>query len=279
MTRTVADAAILLGALVGADPDDPATRNALQRGERDYTKYLDPNGLKGARIGVPRKAMFNQNPHADRVAADAIDVLKRLGAVIVDPADLPAPEKFGKSELEVLLHEFKADLNRYLAGLGPQAPARTLKDLIAFNDQHKEREMPFFGQEIFVQALEKGPLTDPKYKAALATCHQWSRTMGIDAVMTKYKLDAFIAPTASPATLIDLVNGDYGPGGASGFPAVAGYPHVTVPGGFVFGLPVGVSFFGRAFSEAKLIRYAYAFEQATHHRRPPRFLPTAALDR
>ncbi len=279
MARTVTDAAILLGALVGADPDDAITRNALQKGVRDYAKSLDPNGLKGARIGVPRKAMFNQSPHGDRVAGEAIDVLKRLGAIIVDPADLPSPDKFGKSELEVLLYEFKADLNAYLAGLGPKAPARTLKDLIAFNDQHKDREMPYFGQEIFVQAQEKGPLTDAKYKTALSTCRQWSRTLGIDAVMTKYRLDAFIAPTSSPATLIDLVNGDYGPGGASSFAAVAGYPHITLPGGFAFGLPVGVSFFGRAFSEAKLIRFAYAFEQATKHRRPPRFLPTADLGR
>jgi amidase len=278
MARTVADAAILLGVLAGADPDDRITSAASRKGESDYTKYLDPDGLKGARIGVPRKAMFKQNMHADRVAEEAIDVLKRLGAVIVDPADLPSPDKFGKSEFEVLLYEFKADLNGYLAGLGPKAPARTLKDLIAFNEQHKDREMPFFGQEIFAQAEEKGPLTEAKYKTALATCRQWSRTLGIDAVMTKFRLDAFIAPTSSPATLIDLVNGDYGPGGSSSFAAVAGYPHITLPGGFAFGLPVGISFFGRAFSEAKLIRFAYAFEQATKHRRAPKFLPTTRME-
>jgi amidase len=277
MARTVTDAAILLGALVGRDPDDAVTSVASSKGEADYTRHLDPDGLKGARIGVPRKAMYGQNPHADRVAADAIDVLKRLGAVIVDPADLPSPDKFGKSEFDVLLYEFKADLNTYLASLGPTAPARTLKDLVAFNEQHKDREMPYFGQEIFLQAQEKGPLTDAKYKTALAVCRQWSRTLGIDAVIRKHRLDAFVAPTSSPATLIDLVNGDYGPGGSSSFPAVAGYPHITLPGGYAFGLPVGISFFGGAFSEAKLIRYAFAFEQATKQRRAPRFLPTAAL--
>jgi amidase len=277
MARTVADAAILLGALVGPDPDDRVTAVANKKGEPDYTRFLDLDGLKGARIGIPRKAMYGQNPPADRITEGAIEVLRRLGAVIVDPADLPSPDKFGKSEFDVLLYEFKADLNAYLAGLGPKAPARTLKDLIAFNEQHKDREMPYFGQEIFVQAQEKGPLTEAKYKNALATCRQWTRTLGIDAVMTKHRLDAFFAPTSSPATLIDLVNGDYGPGGSSSFAAVAGYPHITLPGGFVFGLPVGVSFFGRPFSEPKLIRFAYAFEQATRHRRAPKFLPTATL--
>lgn len=278
MARTVADAAILLGALVGADPDDPLTKGALQRGQRDYTKYLDPNGLKGVRIGVPRKAMFRQSVHADRVAEEAIAVLKQLGAVVVDPADLPSADSFQDSEFDVLLYEFKHDLNRHLAGLGPSAPARTLRDLIAFNEQHKDREMPYFGQEIFLLAEAKGPLTDPKYKAALANNHHRARTAGIDAVMAKYRLDAFFAPTSGPAGLIDLVNGDYGAGGSSSYPAVAGYPHITVPGGFAFGLPVGVSFFGRAFSEPTLIRLAYAFEQATKHRRAPRFLPTAGLE-
>jgi amidase len=172
MARTVADAAVLLGALVGPDPADPATRNALVKGHRDYTKFLDPNGLKGARIGVPRKTMFKQSDLADRIAGEAIDVLRRLGAVIVDPADLPSPRKFGDSEFEVLLYEFKADLNKYLAGLGPQAPAHSLKDLIAFNEKNRDREMPYFGQEIFLQAEAKGPLTEQKYRAALATCRR-----------------------------------------------------------------------------------------------------------
>jgi amidase len=277
MTRTVTDAAILLGALVGADPDDPVTKAGAEKGRRDYTAFLDANALRGARIGVPRKACFGMSVHADRVADEAIVVLRKLGAVIVDPADLPSPSEVSDSEFEVLLYEFKADLNAYLAGLGPNAPAHSLQDLIAFNDRHKDREMPYFGQEIFLRAEKAGPLTDPKYKTALANGHRWTRTLGIDAVAAKYRLDAFIAPTSGPASLTDLVNGDYGPNGCSTIPAVAGYPHITLPAGFAFGLPVGVSFFGPAFSEGKLLGCAFAFEQATKHRRPPRFLPTAEL--
>jgi amidase len=275
MARTVADAAILLSALVGADPDDEITRAAQRNAAADYTRFLDPDGLKGARIGVPRKAMFGQNVHADRVAGEAIDVLKRLGATVVDPADLPSPSGFGDSELEVLLYELKADLNKYLAGLAGRAHVRTLLDIIAFNQQNRDREMPYFGQELFEQAQEKGPLTDPKYRKALAACRHHARTLGIDAVMKAHRLDAFVAPTSGPATLTDLVNGDYGPGGSSSYPAVAGYPHVTVPAGWAYGLPIGLSFFGQPFSEPALLKYAYAFEQATKQRKAPRFLPTA----
>jgi amidase len=197
--------------------------------------------------------------------------------VIVDPADLPSPSLVSDAEFEVLLYEFKADLNQYLRGLGPTAPAHSLADLMAFNDAHKDREMPLFGQEIFMRAAKMGPLTDPKYKAALANGRQWTRTKGIDAVMAQHRLDAFVAPTSGPASLTDLVNGDYGPNGCSSFAAVAGYPHITVPAGFVFGLPVGLSFFGRAFSEGQLLGYAFAFEQATKHRRAPKFLATATV--
>ncbi|RPJ74455.1 MAG: amidase [Acidobacteria bacterium] len=277
MTRTVQDAAILLGVLAGPDPDDRVTRDAARRGQADYRKFLDPAGLKGARVGVPRKAMFDQSVHADRMAEAAIEVLTSLGAIIVDPVGLTPASKVSDPEFEVLLYEFKADLNAYLAGLGPKAPARSLKDLIAFNERHADREMPYFGQEIFLMAQKKGPLTDAKYRKALADCRRLSRTLGIDATMAKHRLDALIAPTSGPPTLTDLANGDYGPGGSSTLPAVAGYPHITVPAGFVFGLPVGLSFFGRPFSEPTLLRLAYAFEQATKHRKPPRFLPTAEL--
>lgn len=277
MTRTVTDAAILLGALAGADPDDPVTRAAAAKRARDYTTFLDANALKGARIGVPRKACFGMSVHADRLVEEAIGVMRKLGAVIVDPAELPPPSKVSDPELDVLLFEFKADVNAYLAGLGPKTAMKSLADLIAFNEANKAREMPYFGQELFLRAQAKGPLTDPAYKAAIATCRRWTRTLGIDAVMAKHRLDAFVAPTSGPASLTDLVNGDYGPGGCSTIPAVSGYAHITVPAGFAFGLPVGLSFFGGPFSEGKLIGYAFAYEQATKHRRPPRFLPTADL--
>ncbi|HEY3381009.1 MAG TPA: amidase [Vicinamibacterales bacterium] len=277
MTRTVGEAAILLGALVGADQDDVATKNAAVKSKTDYTTYLNPHALEGARIGIPRKECFGQSVHADKIADEAIAVLKQLGAVIVDPANLPPSRGFSDSEMDVLLYEFKADVNAYLAALGPKAPAHTLKEIIEFNETHKDREMPFFGQEIFIRAEKKGPLTDVAYRTALATNRRLSRALGIDAVMARYKLDAFVAPTSGPASLTDLVNGDYGPGGCSTYPAVAGYPHITVPGGYAVGLPVGLSFFGRAWSEGKLIGYAYAYEQATKHRKPPTFPATVTL--
>jgi amidase len=277
MARAVADAAILLGAIAGADPDDATTKEGAAKGLRDYTQALDPNGLKGARIGIPRKGLFGQSVLADRLAEAAIEVMRQLGAVIIDPADIATYGQFQESEFEVLLYEFKADLNAYLAALGTRAPVRSLAEAIAFNEAHKDREMPYFGQEIFLMAEKKGPLTSREYLEALAKNRRLSRAMGIDATMAKHELDALVAPTGAPPSLTDLVNGDYGPAGSSTIPAVAGYPHITVPMGYAFGLPVGLSFFGGAWSEPTLIKLAYAFEQATKHRQPPKFLKTANL--
>jgi amidase len=272
MARTVADAALLLAALVGRDPRDPATADSPAA--PDYARSLDAQGLRGARIGVARNH-FGFNGKVDRLMEDALAEMARQGAVLVDPAEIPNADKLNDPELEVLLFEFKADLNAYLAGLGPKAPVKSLEEAIAFNERHREREMPYFGQELFVKAQEKGPLTTPAYLEALWRCRRFSRTEGIDAVLEKHRLDALVAPTGGPSWTTDVVNGDHFTGGSSSSPAVAGYPSVTVPAGFVFGLPVGISFIGTAWSEPTLIRLAYAFEQATRHRKPPRFLPTA----
>jgi amidase len=268
MTRTVADAAIVLTAIQGVDPADSATRASRLA---DFTTALSKDGLRGMRLGIARKH-FGFSERVDNLMNDAIAEIKRLGAVIVDPADIPTSGKFDDSEFEVLLYEFKADLNAYLAKLGPQAPVRSLKDVIAFNEQNRAREMPYFGQDIMEKAQEKGPLTSKPYLAALRKNHLLTRSQGIDFIMKKHRLDALIAPTGGPPWPTDWINGDHFTGGYSSASAVAGYPHITVPAGYVFGMPVGISFFGGAYSEAKLIRMAYAFEQATKVRRPPKFL-------
>ena len=275
MTRTLRDAVIMLGILAGPDPADSATMASRSRGQiSDYTKYLDPNGLRGARIGIPRAKFYGYSDVTDKAINDAIAVMKAQGAVIVDPANIETAGKFDDSEFDVLLYEFKADLNNYLASLGPKAPVKSLQEIIAFNDAHKDQEMPWFGQEIMIQAQAKGPLSEKKYRDNLAKDLKMSRTDGIDAMMNKYKLDALVAPTGGPAWPTDLINGDHFTGGSSTPAAVAGYPNINVPAGFSHNLPIGISFFGRAYSEPTLIKIAFAYEQATRHRKSPTFIPT-----
>ena len=278
--RTVADAAALLEVLAGADPRDASTMNGgaspgSQGGDaRDYSHYLDPNGLRGARIGVPRTVYWGNSEKSDAIAEAAVALMRELGAEVIDPADIPTAEALHEEpwELEVLLYEFKHDLDAYLAKRGDPA-IRSLQDVIRFNEEHAADELRYFGQEYFLQAQEKGPLTDAVYLDALARNHRLSRQEGIDAVMERYQLDALVTPTHGPPWAIDLVNGDHDLGPTSSTPAaLAGYPIVSVPGGYVFERPVGISFLGRPYSEPTLIRLAYAFEQAAGIRQPPRFL-------
>ena len=271
MCRTVRDAAILLGALTGVDPDDTATAASAGKAQTDYAQYCDPNGLKGAKIGVARK-YFGFSDAVDALMEQSLEVMKKQGATLIDPADIATFGKFDDTELLVFMYELKADLNAYLAQLGPGAPVRTLKNIIDFNERNRQKEMPYFGQDLFVKAEAKGPLTEKEYVDALAKNHQLARTDGIDALMDKYQLDAIVAPTGGPAWLTDLVNGDHVAGGSSNAAAVAGYPNINVTAGSLSGLPVGISFFGRAWSEPTLIKLAYSFEQATKARQMPRFM-------
>ncbi len=273
MCRTVRDAAIVLSALTGVDPDDAATAASAGKTQMDYAQFCDADGLKGARIGVARK-YFGFNDAVDALMEQALDVMKKQGATLVDPADVETLGKFDDSEAQIMMYELKADLNAYLARLGPGAPVRTLKDIIDFNERNHHQEMPYFGQDLFLKAEAKGPLTEKEYLDAVAKNHQLARVEGIDAVMDKHHLDALVGPTGGPAWLTDLVTGDHFSGGSSNAAAVAGYPNINVTAGFLSGLPVGVSFFGRAWSEPTLIKLAYSFEQATKARKAPRFLPS-----
>jgi amidase len=276
MARTVTDASILLGALTGSDPRDAATRTSTGQAHTDYTQFLDPGGLKGARIGVARN-FFSFHPEVDRTMEEAIAVMARSGAEIVDPADIATAEEFEETEYEVLLYEFKADLNAYLASLGPDAPVHSLEEVIHFNDEHKASVMPYFGQEHLLKAQAKGPLTEEAYLKALETNQRLARDEGIDKTVSEHRLDAIVVPSGGPAWLTDWVNGDHHGGGSSSPAAIAGYPNITVPAGYVFGLPVGISFFAGAYQEPTLIKLAFAFEQATRIRRPPAFAPSVAF--
>jgi len=277
IARTVTDAAIVLGAIAGADPRDKATMAHGAVRATDYTAGLDAGALKGARIGVMRKHYFGYSPVTDTITAHALDLMRAQGAVIVDPVNEGKLSDIGDAELDILSYEFKAGVNDYLAALGAGDHPRTLKDLIAFNSAHHDTELKYFGQEIFEQSQECGPLTDPKYTRALAKARADSRAGGIDAVMDAHELDALVEPTNGPAWLIDLVNGDADGGGSSSPAAISGYPSITVPAGYASGLPVGISFIGRAWTEAKLIKLAYAYEQAANARRAPTYARTVAL--
>ena len=271
MARCVADAAILLGAMTGVDPRDSATQESEGHYYQDYTRFLNRDGLKGARLGVVR-SFFGFQDQVDQVMESCLALIQSLGAELVDPVDLNNTEEVGPTELEVLYYEFHHDLNAYLSALGPQAQVHSMADVVAFNARRPQQTMPYFGQEHFEAALKKGPLTDEAYLKALATNHRLSREEGIDAVLKAHRLDALLAPSGGPASITDYITAAHGRGGdCTTLPAVAGYPHITVPAGLVQGLPVGLSFFAGAYAEPVLLRLAYAFEQATQARRAPEF--------
>jgi amidase len=274
MTRTVEDAAILLGAIAGIDSRDEATAESRDHRNEDYTVVLKTDGLRGARIGVPRHYFRNRNERAGDVMETALKALTDAGAVLVDPIEMPSFAKIGDAEYQVMLYEFKDGMERYLATRGTTCPMKNLADLIAFNDRNADKELSVFGQETFLRAQEKGPLTDPAYLDALAKCRKLSREEGIDAFMDEHSLDAIVVPSGGPAHRTDLVWGDRGTGGISSPAAVSGYPSITIPAGSVSGLPLGISFFGRAWSEPILLKLAYSFEQLTKSRRIPNFLAT-----
>jgi amidase len=278
MGRSVEDVALLLGCLTGVDERDRSTQASRTRAHRDYTKFLDKDGLRGSRIGVSRN-MLGSDHRVTAILESCIDLMRRMGAEIVDPADLPNYDKFGDTEVEVLLFEFKAGINKYLASLGPRSRVRSLQDVIRFNEENRDRVMPFFGQERMLAAQEKGSLSSDKYRRALSRNHRLTRRDGIDALLAKYRLDAILVASGGPAWLIDLLNGDPRSWDmeSTSPAAVAGYPHITVPAGQISGLPVGLSFFTRAWGEPTLLRLAFSFEQALRARRTPRFLQSAEV--
>ncbi len=275
MARTVRDAALLLNGMIGRDAADTAMRSLPATLPQDYTRTLDVDGLKGMRIGVARN-YFGFDSRVDALMEDAIRVMRDRGAVIVENASVPNAEKYGREEYEVLLHEFKAGVNAYLGALPATQPVHSLAELILWNERNDDTELHWFGQETFLQAQKRGPLSSAAYKRARETCLRLSRREGIDAVLKRTRCDVLIGPTGGPAWMIDLITGDHFGGGVSTAPSVAGYPHLTVPAGRVAGLPVGISFFGGAWSEPQLLRAGFAFEQATTHRRRPAFMPTVA---
>jgi len=276
MTRSVADGAAVLGVLVGLDPRDPATAASEGKFYTDYTQFLDKEGLKGARIGIARN-FFGYHERVDAIMEECIAVLKRGGAVMIEGANLVTAKHLREPEWQTLQYEFKADLNSYLATVGPDVTVHSLADIIEFNNRHQAQVMPYFGQELHLLSQKKGPLTEEAYLTFTAEKLRLARTEGIDAVMQEHRLDAIMAPTGSPAWVTDLIDGDRFLGASSSPAAIAGYPNITVPAGYVFGLPVGISFFADAWQEPTLIRIAYAFEQATQVRKPPQFLQTADL--
>ena len=275
MARTVRDAALLLNGMVGRDTLDAATRNVPASITTDFTRTLDVDGLRGLRIGVARN-YFGFDSRVDALMEDAIRLMRDRGAVIVENANVPNADKYGTEELEVLLHEFKSGVNAYLSNLPASIPVHSLAELILWNEKNDDRELQWFGQETFTQAQKRGALGSAAYKRAREKCVRLSRREGIDAVLKRTRCDLLIGPTGGPAWTIDLVTGDHFGGGVSTAPAVAGYPHLTVPAGRVAGLPIGISFFGAAWSEAQLFRAGYAFEQASAHRVRPAFAQTVA---